>query len=152
MYATAGFQDAEQIPGEAIRQQQSDCRAGLAGGGQGIVTPSCDIADPTRSPDTTYTIGANLTAQLPSFNGYLSGNINVRSTDDLNVGTSGLPNGLVDATTEMNAGITLGVGENLRFALECQNCTNELVQHSVLAGTFYFNEPRRVTFRARYSF
>ena len=152
MYATAGFQDAEQIPGEAIREQQANCQAGLGGGGQGIVTPSCEIADQTRSPDSTYTIGANLTAQLPSFNGYLSGNINVRRTDDINVGTSGLPNGLVDATTEMNAGITLGVGENLRFALECQNCTNELVQHSVLAGTFYFNEPRRVTFRARYSF
>ena len=152
LYATAGFQDAEQIPGEAIRAQQADCLAGLGGGGQGIVTPSCEIADPTRSPDSTYTIGANLTGQLPRINGYISGNLNIRRTDDVNVGTSGLPNGLVDATTEMNAGITLGVGENLRFTLECQNCTNELVQHSVLAGTFYFNEPRRVSFKARYNF
>ena len=152
LYATAGFQDAEQIPGESIRAQQADCLAGLGGGGQGIVTPSCEIADPTRSPDSTYTIGANLTGQLPRMNGYISGNLNIRRTDDVNVGTSGLPNGLVDATTEMNAGITVGVGENLRFTLECQNCTNELVQHSVLAGTFYFNEPRRVSFKARYDF
>lgn len=33
---------------------------------------------------------------------------------------------------------------------KCENCNNELIQHSVLAGTFHYNEPRRVDFRARW--
>ena len=68
----------------------------------------------------------------------------------MNVTTSGLPNGLINDTGLLNAGLTLGVGENLCFTLECENCSNELIQNSVLAGTFYYNEPRRVSFRARW--
>ena len=152
MSATLGLQDAKQLPGAAIRQQQADCRATGTGAGQGIVDADCNIAEPTRSPDYSFTVGAAVDIPISGINGYLRLNANVRRTADLNVGTSGLANGAVDATQEVNAGVTLGIGERWKVIAECQNCTNELVQNAVLAGTFYYNEPRRYTLRAKYSF
>ncbi len=152
MYAAIGLQDVKQIPGEAILAQQADCRATGNGAGQGIVDAQCEIADPTRSPDHSVTVGADLEFPIAAINGYIRGNLNIRRTDALNVGTSGLANGEVDNTQEVNAGVTVGIGERLRIIAECQNCTNELVQNAVLAGTFYYNEPRRYTLRAKYSF
>ncbi len=130
-----------------------NCLSGLGGGGLGIVDNNCEIAEPTRSPDYTLMLGGSARFPIAALNGgYLSASLNIRRTDDLNVGTTGLPNGKVDATTEMTAGLTLGIGGRLRFTLECTNCTDELVQDSVLAGTFYYNEPRRISFKARYDF
>ena len=54
MYATAGFQDAEQIPGRAILNNKPTAARG-GGGGQGIVTPSVILLT-HASPDSTYTI------------------------------------------------------------------------------------------------
>ena len=150
LYASLGLQDAEQKPGSAIQAQIQQCMAGEGGAGQGIVDGDCKVADPTRAPDFTLAIGGSYRFDLPALNGHLTASVNYRRNSDMNVTTSGLPNGLIDDTGLLNAGLTLGVGDNLRFTLECENCNNELIQNSVLAGTFYYNEPRRVSFRARW--
>ncbi len=153
VYLAVGIQDAEQKPGAAIRSQIADCVAGVPGtAGVGIVDPNCEVADATRSPDLTISAGASYTIQVPRINGYVTGSLNYRYTDEMNVGTSGLANAAVDDTDEINAGVTVGFGENFRLTLECNNCNNELIQNSTLAGTSYYNEPRRFTFRARYDF
>ena len=152
LYLAAGLQGAEQIPGAAIREQRQRCLAGAGGGGQGIVDPSCEIAEPTRSPDYTLMLGGTVRFPMPAINSELAWSFNLRRTDDLNVGTSGLANGLVEDSAEVTTGLALRVGDNLRFVLECTNCTDALVQHSVLAGTTYYNEPRRITFKARRDF
>ena len=150
LYASLGIQDAVQKPGSAIQAQIQQCLAGEGGGGQGIVNGDCAVADPTRSPDFTLALGGSYRLDLPALNGHLTASANYRHSSDMNVTTNGLPNGLIDDTGVLNAGLTLGVGENLRFTLECENCNNELIQNSVLAGTFYYNEPRRVNFRVRW--
>ena len=151
LYASLGIQDAEQKPGAAIQAQIQRCLAGDAGAaGRGIVDGDCEVAPPTRSPDFTLAIGGSYRFDIPALNGHLAASVNYRRNSDMNVTTNGLPNGHMGDTGQLNAGLTLGVGENLRFTLECDNCNNELIQHSVLAGTFYYNEPRRVNFRARW--
>ena len=153
LYAAVGIQDAEQQPGAQILAQQADCIAGVPGtAGVGIVDLNCQIAENTRSPDLTYTLGGSYRFEIPAISGYVQGNVNYRYTDELNVGTSGLPNGAVDDTGELSMGVTVGVGPNLRIIAECTNCNNELTQNAVLAGTFYYNEPRRVNVRVKYDF
>ena len=151
LYASMGIQDAVQKPGSAIQAQIERCLSGDAGAaGRGIVNGDCEVADPTRSPDFTLAIGGSYRFDLPALNGHLTASVNYRRNSAMNVTTNGLPNGLIGSTDLLNAGLTLGLGENLRFTVECENCNNALVQQSVLAGTFYYNEPRRVTFRARW--
>ncbi|MEM1230225.1 MAG: TonB-dependent receptor [Pseudomonadota bacterium] len=153
LYAAVGIQDAEQKPGAEILAQQAACRGGDAGSaGVGIVDLNCNIAETTRAPDLTYTLGGSYRFEIPAISGYVQGNVNYRYTDELNVGTSGLPNGAVDDTGELSMGVTLGVGPRLRIIAECTNCNNELTQNAVLAGTFYYNEPRRVNVRVKYDF
>ena len=151
LYASLGIQDAVQKPGPAIQAQIERCLAGDAGvAGRGIVTSNCEAAPPTRSPDFTLTLGASYRLAIPALNGQLTGSINYRQASDMNVVTSGGPNGSTGRTGLLNAGLTLSMREKLRFTLECENCNNELIQQSVLAGTYYYNEPRRVSFRARW--
>ena len=151
LHASMGIQDAVQKPGSAIQAQIERCLSGNAGAaGRGIVNGDCEVADPTRSPDFTLAIGGSYRFDLPALNGHLTASVNYRRNSAMNVTTNGLPNGLIGSTDLLNAGLTLGLGENLRFTVECENCNNALVQQSVLAGTFYYNEPRRVTFRARW--
>lgn len=151
LHASLGIQDAVQKPGSAIQAQIERCLSGDAGAaGQGIVNGDCEVADPTRSPDFTLAIGGSYRFDLPALNGHLTASVNYRRNSGMNVTTNGLPNGLIGSTDLLNAGLTLGLGENLRFTVECENCNNALIQQSVLAGTFYYNEPRRVTFRARW--
>jgi len=118
--------------------------------GQGIVTDTCALAPPTRTPDLTLTLGGSYTLDLPEMNWWLTASANYRRISRMNVGTSGLPSMRVASSNQVNAGLTLGVGDGLRLTLECENCNNELIQHSVLAGTYYYNEPRRISFRLRW--
>ena len=151
LYASLGIQDAEQKPGATIQAQIQRCLGGDASAaGRGIVDGDCEVAPPTRSPDFSLAIGGSYRFDIPALNGHLAASVNYRRNSEMNVTTSGLPNGHLGDTGQLNAGLTLGVGEDLRFTLECDNCNNELVQHSVLAGTFYYNEPRRVNFRVRW--
>ena len=150
LYASLGIQDAKQKPGAAIQAQIQQCLAGEGGAGRGIVDGGCQVADPTRTPDLTLAVGGSYTLDIPALSGYLRGSLNYRAMSKMNVITSGLPNGLMGSTGVLNAGLTLGVGENLWLTLECENCNNELIQNSVLAGTFYYNDPRRIGFRVRW--
>ncbi|MDH4022655.1 MAG: TonB-dependent receptor, partial [Gammaproteobacteria bacterium] len=70
LLANIGFQDGEYTSlGQEILDQQADCLGGVtAACNQGIVTADGGIADPTRTPDYSATIGFIYDHQLnPSF-------------------------------------------------------------------------------------
>lgn len=153
LYASLGLQDAEQIPGAPIEQQVAECLAGVPGReGLGIVGPNCEVADPTRSPDITFNIGANYSWQVgDDFS--IEPSVNYRYVGEQNISTNGV--GFADAGDYflLNAGVAFNfMDDQLRFVAECNNCTNEIIQTAILAGTVYFNEPRRFNMRLRYDF
>lgn len=153
IYASLGLQDAEQIPAAPIEAQVAECLAGVPGReGLGIVGPNCEIADPTRSPDVTFNIGANYSWQVND-DMSIEPSVNYRYVGEQNISTNGV--GFSDAGDYflLNAGVAFNfMDDQLRFVAECNNCTNEIIQTAILAGTVYFNEPRRFNFRLRYDF
>jgi iron complex outermembrane receptor protein len=70
---------------------------------------------------------------------------------EYNVGTSGDALSLSDGYTQWSAGVTLGNEDSgWSLAANCDNCTNELILASTLAGFQYFQTPRTWTVRFRY--
>ena len=146
LYGTLGLQDAEykNIPQIGL-QQQADCAASPinAGGGEGIITPDCNIADPVRTPAFTATVGASY--DFPIGNSWnLTPSVNVRFVDDQQVGVSNNLGSFDDGYTLVNGGIALSDDDGKwRATLECKNCFDEAYSVSLLAGTVYSNEPVR---------
>jgi len=151
---SAGIQDGEykNIDPSIVAQQES-CRAGTtADCGTGIVDPNGDIADPVRTPDFTLTAGFNYA--WPFSSGYeLVPSAYVYSVGEHNTGTSGLPIGLVDGYTQLNAALELvNSDQDWRVKLECKNCNDRTEVVSVLAGLAYLNDPRTWMLTARKGF
>ncbi len=153
LYTSLGLQDGEQKPGAPIQQQVADCLAGVPGTvGLGIVDGNCEIADPTRTPDVTFNIGANYRMQI-SDGVSMQPSVNYRYVDSQNISTNGIGFALADSYTNLNAAVAFSLfDDRLSLIAECNNCTNEVIQTAILAGTVYYNEPRRFNFRAKYDF
>lgn len=151
LYASIGIQNAEQKPGAPILDQIATCLADGTGANQGIVDLNCNVARATRSPDLTFNIGANY--QFMMSDGItVEPSVNFRHVDDQNISTSGGPAGAADSYNNVNAAISVNFDDSLSVVAECNNCTNDVVKTSLLAGTIYTNEPRRYNIRVKYDF
>jgi iron complex outermembrane receptor protein len=143
LFANIGLQDAsyENID-SSIKDQQADCRAGLGGGGQGIVDDNCNIADPVRAPDWTMNVGFNYLFDLGGGYEVIPGAY-AYIVDDHNVGTSGRGEGLVSDYTVINASVALNnTDSDWSLTAECRNCNDRKQVVSVLARFQYIQEPR----------
>lgn len=151
LLANVGFQDGEyKNLAPAVQEQQQECLGGTTTScNVGIVDPNGGIADPTRIPDYTATVGALYTFELG--NGFeVEPSAYLYSVGDHSVFTSGDPAFLVDGYTTWNGSIQLrATEEDWRLTLECRNCNDRTMLVSALAGVPYYQDPRTwlVSFR-----
>jgi hypothetical protein len=71
-----------------------------------------------------------------------------------NVGTAGLPVGLVAGYTTWNGSIALNnIDQDWSLTAGCKNCNDRLMTVSVLAGIPYYQDPRTwmITFRKNFA-
>ncbi|QIG78856.1 TonB-dependent receptor [Stakelama tenebrarum] len=152
IYWSAGLQHAtyKNVNAGTLAQQQ-DCLNGVAGScNNSIVTPDGEIADPTRAPDFTSTLGFNYTAELGS--GYsITPSVNWRYVSDTWVSTSNDMRGFQEGYSIFNAGLTFRMPSNVSLTLECSNCFDEVYRTSFLIYP-YLNQPGSWMARARYDF
>ncbi|HVN41739.1 MAG TPA: TonB-dependent receptor [Steroidobacteraceae bacterium] len=161
LFLNGGWQDAKyKNLNPAVSEQQQACQAALAENdttgiknncGAGIVTATGGIADPVRAPQYTLAVGGSYTFNLGS--GYeLTPTAYVQNVGKYNVETAGSPLGASNGYTTFNAGISLGNPEqHWALAATCENCGNEYIIASVLAGTQYYNNPRTWSVRFKYT-
>jgi iron complex outermembrane receptor protein len=157
LFANGGLQDPKYTNiSQAFLDQQQDCLNGIDVGqtcGTGIVDLDGNIAEPVRAPEYTLNLGFNyiwpITSSLelvPSAYTYTVG--------PHNVGTAGLPIGLVDGYTTWNGSIALNnVDQDWSLTAGCKNCNDRLMTVSVLAAQPYFQDPRTwmITFRKNFA-
>lgn len=111
---------------------------------------NCNVADPKRSPDSTYTIGTSYDLALPSLGAILRPSASVRIIGENVVGTS--QQGMNDSEATVNAGISLIDDDGVwQATIECRNCADEEYITSFLFVP-YFNEPMTWQARFRYNF
>jgi iron complex outermembrane recepter protein len=126
--------------------------------------------DPVRYPDVTAALGASYEIPLSTLGGSLTFNGAVNysspywtSTYNDTPRVTAIPFGgsvavterlsSVPATTLLNVGAVFrSEDEHWEAALECSNCTEEYYATSSLFGIGYYNDPRRITFRVRYTY
>lgn len=136
----------------SIITQQQECQAGIvARCGQGIVNPQGDIAEPVRAPDT-YTVGGEYAFRFAT--GWsLTPSFRVTQFSDQNVGTAGTAAALVEEFTDVAGGLTLADDDaGWSVMATCSNCTDELMQHSILAELQYYQSPRTWSVLYKYRF
>jgi len=157
MFANGGLQDPEyKNISQAFLDQQQDCLNGIDVGqtcGTGIVDLDGNIAEPVRAPEYTLNLGFNyiwpITSSLelvPSAYTYTVGSHNV--------GTAGLPVGLVAGYTTWNGSIALNnIDQDWSLTAGCKNCNDRLMTVSVLAGIPYYQDPRTwmISFRKNFA-
>jgi iron complex outermembrane recepter protein len=126
--------------------------------------------DPVRFPDQQGTLGLSYQMPLADMDSSLtfnaaasfSGRYWSSTYNDTPIVTA-IPFGqtvaisrqlsLVPVTTLINAGIVFRTDDrHWEAALECSNCAKEYYATSSLFGLGYYNEPRRFTFRVKYSY
>ena len=142
IFFAAGLQDAEyqDLPGGCVAPNFS-----LA-----AFDRSCGVADPKRSPDSTFTLGTTYSIPLPGMGASLRPTATIRWIGENVVGTS--QQGENDAEAIVNAGLQL-IDDDNRWvaALECKNCSDEEYTTSFLFVP-YFTEPMTWQARFRYNF
>ncbi len=152
LYWSAGLQHAtyKNINAGTVDQQE-DCLNGVAARcNNSIVTPDGRIAEPTRAPDFTSTLGGNYTAEMGG--GYtLTPSVAWRYTSDTWVSTSNDPRGFQEGYSIFNAGLTLKMPSNVSLTLECSNCFDEVYRTSYLIYP-YLNAPGTWMLRGRFDF
>jgi iron complex outermembrane recepter protein len=189
----AGYQDAkykldpsrvDQYGTVSTVAQQRECLAAIAGQasprgdtrlaaaraqsscGNGVVTPTGDIAKPVRTPKWTISGGVSYDIQVASLGGTLTPSANFVYTSEHEVGSanvsiwrnaSGVLNAARDGTfvtgsysaarTVTNLGLGFRTNDKLWTAsLNCSNCTDKAYPQAALSNFSYLNEPRRVSF------
>lgn len=172
----------------SVAAQQALCLAELAAGriaggpnttncGAGIIAPDGSIAEPVRTPDWTFSLGASYKASLGESGWSLTPSLNASYASKSEVGTSNVTirsgsvtgtNGTFPANLTsgdfiagsysaahwlVNAGLTLKAPDDqLSFAIECSNCFNESFVQNALSNYSYLNRPMEWMLRARYNF
>ena len=107
--------------------------------------------DPTRTPDTTFNIGADYVSPREVFNGevFLGGQLSW--IDDYFMGNDNAPNTLIESHTLVN----LQAGwrnDDWETVLECKNCFDEEWFGTNLFNVLYTADPVRWNFRVRRNF
>ena len=111
---------------------------------------NCNVADPKRSPDQTYTLGTSFDIPLAGLGATLRPTAMVRWIGENVVGTRQL--GVNDSETVVNASVALIDDDDVWSAtLECRNCGDEEYITSFLFGP-YFTEPMSWQARIRFNF
>ena len=200
LYVNAGYQDAkfninrnapdyDEYGIQSVNAQQKACLALLAAGnvpggagttascGAGIVTPTGQIADPTRTPKWTLAFGGNYELPLGSNGMSLTPSVNAsyRASQETNAanytiysgsvtGTNGtypanpysgdiLTGSFAPAVWFVNAGLALnGPEKKWQLSVSCTNCFNEIAANTSLVNTRYLDPPRTWIARMRYKF
>ena len=132
--------------------QQDRCLSGIIVNNcnAGIITPTGDIAKPTRAPHFTSTLGANYSFDLGNRLS-LQPSVNWNYTSGTWVATSNDPRGFQPAHSLFNAGLTLRSGSGWSLGVECNNCFDKTYITSFLIYP-YLNNPGSWMVRARYEF
>ncbi len=143
LFANGGIQDAKyKNINPDILDQQQDCLNNGNRCGQSIVDADGNIADPVRAPDYTLNLGFNYVYPLTS-NLELVPSAYTYTVGSHNVGTAGLPIGLVGGYTTWNGSLTLNnIDQDWSLTAGCKNCNDRLMTVSVLAGQPYYQDPR----------
>ncbi len=142
-------------PSATVAAQQTACKAAPgatnANCGQGIVDAYGNLATPENTPHGNASLHA---AYDLSFDGVtVSPNIGVQWTGSQNVGTEGLPGGVDDAYTTLDAGLAIKPSSiPLTVTLECKNCTMKNWGTAYLFGYKYYNVPGFWDARVNYKF
>lgn len=111
---------------------------------------NCDVADPKRSPDTTWTLSSTYDLPLTGLGATLRPTVTGRYIGSNVVGTRQL--GANGAEFIVNANIALVDDEDRwQASIECQNCSDEEYILSFLFNN-YWTEPMTWMARFRYNF
>ncbi len=110
----------------------------------------CNVADPKRSPDTTWTLSTTYNLPIPAWGATLRPTISGRHIGANVVGTRQL--GVNGSEFLTNAAVSL-IDDNGRWqaTVECQNCLDEEYITSFLFGP-YFSPPMTWQARVRFNF
>lgn len=145
-YQHASFHNINQI----TLAQQATCLSSGTGCNNSIVTPSGGIAEPTRAPKFTSTLGYSI--NVPIADGYkLSQSAAWRYTSGTWVSTSNDPHGWQPGYSLFNAGLTLNADAGWSLGIDCSNCFNKTYRTSFLIYS-YLNAPGTWMLRAGYKF
>ncbi|MDX2144666.1 MAG: TonB-dependent receptor [Rhodospirillaceae bacterium] len=153
-----GTQHARYVnPVASIVAQQARCKAGTPGNcNVAIVSPSGELARPTRAPSLNVALGANYAIPVggdlqvvPSVNAryvkgfWLSGSNQGRNQ----------ANGFQPSYWRVNSGVSLeNIAMGWSVAAECENCFGETVITAFLAPVAFLDEPSKWAVRAKYKF
>ena len=152
LYWAAGYQKASfKNVNDITRAQQAACLAGtVTSCNLSIVTPDGQIAEPTRAPKFSSTLGFSYKADLG--NGLtLTPSANWRYLSKTWVSTSNDPRGLQKAHSIVNAGLSLKTDSGWSVGVECNNCFRDVYMTSFLIYP-YLNDPGRWSIKVRREF
>lgn len=152
LFWSFGLQDASYKNINSVtRAQQADCLAGdVTACNLSVITPTGQIAEPTRAPSFTSTVGGSYNWELG--NGFsLQPSVNWNYISSTWVSTSNDPRGYQPGHSVVNAGLTLRSEAGWSLGLECNNCFDDLYMTSFLIYP-YLSEPGRWMARLRYDF
>jgi hypothetical protein len=142
VFFAAGFQDAE----------YKDLPTGCTVPNEDFAAfdVNCNVADPKRSPDLTYTLGATASFPIASLGATLQPTALMRYIGENVVGT--LQSGINDPEVIVNAGVAL-IDDDGRWRLtaECNNCSDEEYVTSFLI-TEYWTPPMTWSLRFRWNY
>ena len=152
LFWSFGLQDASfKNVNDITRAQQASCVAGdVTACNVSIITPDGQIAEPTRAPSFTSTVGA-------SYNWELGNGLSIQPAVNWNyisstwVSTSNDPRGYQPGHSVVNGGVTLRSEDGWSLGLECNNCFDDLYMTSFLIYP-YLSDPGRWMARLRYDF
>ena len=142
IFFAAGFQDAE------YKDLPTGCVAPNVD--FAAFDTNCNVADPKRSPDLTWTLGTTVSIPMPGLGATLQPNALIRYIGENVVGTRQL--GENDPEVIVNAGVAL-IDDDGRWRLtaECNNCSDEEYVTSFLL-TNYFTPPMTWQLRFRWNY
>lgn len=150
--AALGLQDSKyKSPAASVLTQQAQCKSGItARCGQGIVTPTGEIAEPVRSPDVTVNLSASYDFDIGAY--VLTPSASLTHVGKHWVQTSNLPVTYENGYTVYSGGLTFGPTDGPWSAsIDCSNCTNVAYKTSYLISTYY-NRPVTWNARLKYKF
>jgi len=136
---------------QPVLDQIERCRTLGQNCNTGIVTPTGGVAQPTRAPKFSQTLGANYTFE---FGGdyELTPNVAWQYVGNNWVSTSNAPAAYQRKHSVFNGGVTLrNVSDGWSITAECTNCFNRAYNTSFLIYS-YLSEPGRWMIRARKDF
>jgi len=154
LFANVGLQNAKlRNPRPDIVAQQAACRAGIVTQcGQGIVTLTSTLAEPTRAPNFTFAGGARYEIALGGSGLSLTPSVNANYVQRNPIDTANTT--YQPSHWVVDASLTLaGAQGRWSVSAECSNCFDRTYAVAIIPpAPVYLNEPARWMVRTRYRF